>query len=266
MDFQTLFPNSSYSEEVPDKGGVLKKYTELVMKHVFKKYDVNHAILRRLNIEEYEYLFQMDDIIGNACCKGHLSVVKYLVKKGTSINYCSAAQTASENGHLSVVKYLVGMGADLTADNNYTIRAASRNGHLDMVKYLVENGADKNAAMACLPYGPPIGQTEMIRYLAGKGVDLVVKNGDSCADTHKPIIMAIRYNDLDLLKYLIGLGAEIPDIKSCVGETIERGQNDMAKYLLEKYSSVELNKHASSVAGKYYNIDLLEYLLKNVLP
>ncbi len=46
------------------------------------------------------------------------------------------------SGHLKVVKYLHKNGADLTYNDNISIRLASRNGHIEVVKYLYENGAD----------------------------------------------------------------------------------------------------------------------------
>ena len=52
---------------------------------------------------------------------------------------------ASSNGHLAVVQYLHQHGADITAQNNYSICWASRNGHLAVVEYLHKHGADITA-------------------------------------------------------------------------------------------------------------------------
>ena len=69
--------------------------------------------------------------------------MKYLVSKGADItahdNY--AIRAASDYGHLNVVKYLVSKGADITAQDNYAVCWANNNSHLDVVKYLISKGA-----------------------------------------------------------------------------------------------------------------------------
>ena len=82
--------------------------------------------------------------------KGHLEVVKYLVKEGADINQVSryertALIEASENGHLEIVKYLIKIGVDISAKNvnNYTaLMLASGSGHIEVVRYLIEKGVD----------------------------------------------------------------------------------------------------------------------------
>ncbi len=54
----------------------------------------------------------------------------------------------AEKGHLDIVKSLIKQGADINSENagGYTaLMKSSSSGHLGIVKYLIENGADIEA-------------------------------------------------------------------------------------------------------------------------
>jgi ankyrin repeat protein len=120
-----------YSEIYPEPGQSWKNlYLNLV--YLLKKHNYNKE-----NIS-----FQ------NACERGHLDVVKYLINfsnKGFgSIDPASdenyAIGLACQYGHINVVKYLIGLPKNYNINpagyNNYAIRYASACGHLSVVKYL----------------------------------------------------------------------------------------------------------------------------------
>ena len=44
-------------------------------------------------------------------------------------------------GYLEIVRLLLDRGANLRADNDYSLRIASQNGHLETVRLLLEHGA-----------------------------------------------------------------------------------------------------------------------------
>jgi Ankyrin repeat. len=46
---------------------------------------------------------------------------------------------AAKNGHQEVVRHLYENGADITVDDNYSLKMAEKNGQLDVVKRLGEN-------------------------------------------------------------------------------------------------------------------------------
>lgn len=84
-----------------------------------------------------------------ASWKGHLEVVKYLVKKGANINEQSedrltSLMAASNWGYLKMVKYLIERGAKVDRQDIFgktALMRASDLGSLEIIKYLIENGA-----------------------------------------------------------------------------------------------------------------------------
>jgi len=70
---------------------------------------------------------------------------------------------ACRKGHLKTVKYLVENGADIHGNNDYALKGAVGNGHLETVKYLVDNGADIHAENDCaLRWSAGSGQQEVV--------------------------------------------------------------------------------------------------------
>jgi ankyrin repeat protein len=78
---------------------------------------------------------------------GHIEVVKLLLEKGANIHADDdfSLRIASQQGHLEVVKLLIENGANVNAQDDYSLRWASQNGHIEVVKLLLENGADIHA-------------------------------------------------------------------------------------------------------------------------
>ena len=73
-----------------------------------------------------------------------VAVMKELIKEGADIGAEDQYSIvfSSSSGNLEVVKYLVENGANIHVSNDMSFRSAARNGHLSVVKYLVENGAN----------------------------------------------------------------------------------------------------------------------------
>ena len=85
-----------------------------------------------------------------ACEKGHLEVVKFLVKHNADIESKdflnrTPLRLACEEGHLKVVKLLVECNADIENKDKQGMTPLSwacREGHLEVVKFLAEHSAD----------------------------------------------------------------------------------------------------------------------------
>ena len=88
-----------------------------------------------------------------ACKEGNLYDVVRFIQNGADVNAkgvliidpWTALHFASEQGHLGIVKYLIKKGSTVDTKDicDWTpLHMASKNGHLDVVKYLCKTGAD----------------------------------------------------------------------------------------------------------------------------
>jgi len=77
---------------------------------------------------------------------GHIEIVKYLIDKGTDINYNNSGSFiwAVKKKHINIVKLLLKNGANIQANDNLSLKTACEKGneYVDIVKLLLENGAD----------------------------------------------------------------------------------------------------------------------------
>lgn len=96
-----------------------------------------------------------DTALHLAALKGHLSVVKFLVENGATVDIYDQPDCgntplllASCRGHTEIVKYLLDNGAniedDFSSDSQTPLIIAAERDHFDTVSLLLEYGADKN--------------------------------------------------------------------------------------------------------------------------
>ena len=92
--------------------------------------------------------------------------------KGLDADY-RIFETSVRNGYFNIIKYLTDKGADIHANNDYSLRLSSQLGHKDIVKFLVENGADIHADNdSSLRLSSQYGYFEIVRYLVKKGASV----------------------------------------------------------------------------------------------
>jgi ankyrin repeat protein len=128
-----------------------KQFVKLADKHVIEEffdacYNGDVATIRNLIDAGVDVHEGDDKAIINACLKGHLTVVQYLVERGANVRASEGGQEdtplfyACDRGHLNVVQYLLRHGAN--ARDTHSMEAAVKNGHVDVVQCLLESGAD----------------------------------------------------------------------------------------------------------------------------
>ena len=132
-----------------------------------------------------------------------------------------ALQCAAKKGHLAVVKALIKAGADVNRQDNYentALGAATAQGSTLVVMELIKAGADVNLAddMGATPIfsAAELGNSIIVALLIQAGAD--VNRIDE--DDMKPIDIALRYSteDVDWREDLGANGASIEEYKKCV--------------------------------------------------
>ena len=131
-----------------------------------------------------------------------------------------ALQCAAKKGHLAVVKALIKAGADVNRQDNYentALGAATAQGSTLVVMELIKAGADVNLAddMGATPIfsAAELGNSIIVALLIQAGAD--VHRIDE--DDMKPIDLALRYStDDDWREDLGANGASIEEYKKCV--------------------------------------------------
>lgn len=120
-----------------------------------------------------------------AASKGHLDVVKLLVRKGAKVNHLTRndstpLRAACFTGRLDIVQYLLAHGANLSLSNKFNnncLMIASYKGFLDVVEFLLKNGVDVNQQANCgataLHYAAEVGNTEVCSMLLDHGAILL---------------------------------------------------------------------------------------------
>eukprot|EP01103_Thecamoeba_quadrilineata_P014454 TRINITY_DN431_c1_g3_i1.p1 TRINITY_DN431_c1_g3~~TRINITY_DN431_c1_g3_i1.p1 ORF type:complete len:437 (-),score=89.38 TRINITY_DN431_c1_g3_i1:91-1401(-) len=164
-----------------------------------------------------------------ACSKGNLETVKYLVSLGEDIHQenhlirATGFYLAAEKGHVHVLGYLHSLGANVNHKvvkgyQSYSaLLMCAQKGNLELVKWLVEHGADinlrcstaeKNAGITALHHASSMGQLEIVQYLVSKGGAVNDKDNDLGAS---PIIFAAKTGKTEVVKHLIEVGANPND-------------------------------------------------------
>ncbi|XP_048740970.2 ankyrin-2-like [Ostrea edulis] len=158
-----------------------------------------------------------DTPLTTACYRGHVSIVKELVKEGAGVNLQdikgnTALISACKGGHVSIVEELVKAGADVNLLGKYSntpLIAACKEGHVSIVEELVKAGADINIQGHCR-------NTPLIAACDGGHVNIVeelVKAGANVnlQDTWRntPLIVACEGGHVSIVEELVKAGANV---------------------------------------------------------
>ena len=222
-----------------------------------------------------------------ACRKGKLEVVEYLVNKHKHTNYNTAIQKAAEFGHFNIVKYLIDKGADVHSNINtelsllewagyyhntemidlvlktncpYTkdmaIVYAAKHGRLNTVKYLIEKGYVGNLDLA-LKEAAKCNRTEVAKFLIEQGADIHT-------ECNAPLKTASSNGCLELVKLLVEKGANDENLlTSTLYHAITNGHLEVVKYLVQRGADIHANRETSlKIAAEHGYLEILKYLIE----
>jgi len=205
---------------------------------------------------------------------GDLTTLRNLLDSGIDPNYkapwpngnevdvrgAPAIVRASMHGQLSAVKLLIDRGADIDNKNDYPLSdasallAAALGGYVEIVKFLVARGAKVETEVfqgtttplaACAGLYPcefTGKHMEVIELLLDSGHDI------EAMDEHgaRPLILAVRNGDTELVKLLLNRGANVNarttadwDGTSALDEAATDGRLQLVQLLLDRGAEIK---------------------------
>lgn len=187
----------------------------------------------------YKYLSGLNvlEIAKYGAENGYPALIQYAIDNGLKLNEKNnynkighkLARIAASNGNINVLRYLKDNRVDIT--EGYIIADAAEHRHYKTVKYLVRNGAKLNA-MVELPLREAArgGSVRIIKYLLDEAENQEIPYNQESLDIS--LITASAGNQLEAVKYLVSLGADISARKyRALGVADEQGYQDITDYL-----------------------------------
>ncbi|KAJ7256360.1 ankyrin repeat-containing domain protein [Mycena rebaudengoi] len=148
-----------------------------------------------------------------ACEGGYTEIFNFLLENHPDINvvssqYGTALQAACKKGHIDFVRRLLDLGADVdlgNADGANPLQAASSYGHIEIVRLLLEHNANPNVGIALYAAAESRDdRTDIVRLLLEKGADPNRRGPDG----DNPLRTACSQHHREIVRLLIEHGAD----------------------------------------------------------
>ena len=250
----------------------------------------DYAVLLRALMNRYGEDCQVE--LSSEDLDDNEKIIRLLVEKGADVNKkflvngidCDPLSLAAWHDDLDMVEYLAEHGASTINGLYFAVESSN----YDIVKCLVEHGVsldkcDEYQDYTLLSralmnkYGEDC-QVELssedlddnekiIRLLVEKGVDINKKLFASGA-AYKPLNIAVRYNDLNMVKYLVEHGAYAT---SGLYFAIKNKNYDVLEYLVEHGANVNIRFYDEGdeletsliLAVREKNLDMVKFLVEH---
>ena len=207
---------------------------------------------------------QCGTALHSASFKGHLQIVRYLLRYGVNVNvgdsgYDTSLLLASWQGHGDIVRCLLQHGADVELRDQFQhtpLNLAANLGRLDAVQLLLEHNADTNS-QDHEGYTPLHGvirnesimtdRPQIVRLLLKHGANANARNHNLQTPLH---LVSKRKHLLDVLRLLLEHGADL-DAKDKDGMTplqlsLEYRYDEVTR-ILSEYSNKSTSGSVTSV-------------------
>jgi ankyrin repeat protein len=215
-------------------------------------------LVEHLTLKSPQYASARGGLCGTALhvasFKGHLQVVRYLLRHGIDVNVRNSGNDtplllASWKGHRDVVQYLLEHGADVGLQDqflNTPLSLAANWGHVDAIRLLLEHNADVSSQnkdgmtplhSVIYVQGFIANRSQIARLFLKHGANPNVRNNKLQTPLH---LVSKRPDSLDVLRVLLEHGADL-DAEDTDGKTplqlsLDGGHDEVTR-LLSGYSS-----------------------------
>ena len=157
-------------------------------------------------------------LLNIAALFGHLMVVKLLVQHGMDPHQCdrerslNALHEACLKGKLDVVRYLIGIGVNVnakTVTGETGLHLAAKSGHIDVAEYLLQHDADvkhfRLTGHTALHFAAARGDIPLARLMLDAGADIEASQLDGVT----PLYISAERGQMYMTRFLIKRGAKV---------------------------------------------------------
>lgn len=151
--------------------------------------------------------------------KKNIEITSLLIKKGAIVNYLDSYYTplvfACTENNTELIKLLIDNGAKIHAKDNKNVSAfikSCENNNIEIIKLFIKLGIDineKDHNINALYFVCKTNSIETLHLLIENGINIT----ENCAINTTPLMLAIEYFHIDIVKILIINGALTSDIK-----------------------------------------------------
>lgn len=212
-----------------------------------------------------------------ACYKGHLPMVKFLLKAGADQEHKTdemhtALMEASMDGHVDVAKLLLDSGAQVnmpTDSFESPLTLAACGGHVELAQLLISRGAAleevNDEGYTAIMEASREGHEDMVQLLIQKGCSVNAKTEET---QETALTLACCGGFLEVVEQLVEGGAKIELGSSTpLMEAAQEGQIEVVKYLIEKGADVKATTKSDDTALHFAceqgHTDIAEILLNS---
>ena len=241
-----------------------------LVKHIFENYPALLTVIANKGVK----------LIHTAGRSGSVELTEYLISqhcdvRETNSNGSTILHNACEKGKLGLVKYLLeNYPALLTMTDKYgmtPLHCAGWSGSVDLFEYLITSGCDildtTCRGRTILHYACQAGKLTMVKHLVENYPALLTIRDNAKAT---PLQCAGLSGSVELTEYLLTCHSDVLDTDS-IGRTIlhsacANSKLTLVKHLVENYSDLLTMRDNMGVTPLYYavwsgSVELVEYLI-----
>lgn len=168
---------------------------------------------------------------------GDLESLELLISKGVDVNVDMGRplREASRRGNIEIITSLINAGANVnppTLSGSYEtpLIAATEKGNIEVVKFLIQSGANLNVTVNIIKFSPP-------QYR------LPIASDYKVISEHTALMIASKYNDLEIVNVLLEAGADVNQRTEKRGDTalslaVDYGHIEIVETLIAKGADI----------------------------